>query len=254
MFNVDDYLKRIGLSQGNVRSVSAQTLALLQSRHVLSVPYENIDIIHGKPISLNLDDIYDKIVVRGRGGYCFELNALYSYLLTELGFSVKNYFARFWRGETDLPLRRHRVITVDIDGVTYFTDVGIGSVAPRFPLVLERDTIQTQGSENYKFTYDENLGWMLHEFHSSTWQPYLSFTTDEAHEVDFIQPSFYCQCHPDSPFNKYYIVAIKTSKGRRALNGRDYKEFTENELTYIEENCSDERLSTILREKFNVVL
>ena len=254
MFNVDEYLKRIGLSAGNVRANDLMTLSLLQLRHVTSVPYENIDLFMDKPLSLNLNDIFDKIVTRGRGGYCFELNALYSWLLTQLGYSVKNYFARFLRNETTIPVRRHRVLVVNVNGKDYFTDVGIGSVAPRFPLALEEDTEQVQGNEKYRFTRDETLGWVLHEWRNESWQPYLSFTLDEALEIDFVQPSFYCQYHPDSPFNKHYIVAIKTPLGRRFLSNHDYKEFEGDTLTYSEENCSDYRVDILLREKFGIIV
>src|SRR5690606_20497919 len=85
------YLQRIGYEGPLDRS--AKTLAQLQYCHLHTVPYENLDILRGVPISLELEDLFDKIVVRRRGGYCFELNALFGWLLRELGYPVTDYFA-----------------------------------------------------------------------------------------------------------------------------------------------------------------
>ena len=84
------------------------------------------------------------------------------------------------------------------------------------------------------------------------WSRYFSFTEDAALDIDFIQPSFYCEMHPDSPFNKTIIAAIKTPVGRKSIDGRTYKEFIGDEMVYIEENCDSDRLSEIFREHFGI--
>lgn len=68
--------------------------------------------------------------------------------------------------------------------------------------------------------------------------------------IDFYQPSFYCEAHPDSVFNKYPKVGIKTADGRKSINDREYKVFVNEEVTYVEENLSDERLKEILEKEF----
>ena len=78
---------------------SYKTLAAIQEAHLKAVPYENLDIRYGIPLSLVIPDLYHKIVIKRRGGYCFELNALFRWLLLELGFPVTNYMARFLRDE-----------------------------------------------------------------------------------------------------------------------------------------------------------
>ena len=80
--------------------------------------------------------------------------------------------------------------------------------------------------------------------------PYYAFTEEIQLEIDFIQPSFYCEKHPDSPFHRAEMVAIKTPVGRKAINGRDFKVFEGDTLTYLEEGVSDERLYDILRTEF----
>lgn len=250
--DVKRYFERIGLSRNTEVFYDYDFLKKLQLHHVLSVPYENLDIIDGKPISLELEKIYEKVVINRRGGYCFELNCLLDGLLRELGFVTESYFARFWRGENGVPLRRHRVICVFLENAKYIMDVGIGSVAPRIPLILEEGIVQEYFGESYRFERDELFGWVLYELNRGEWQKYFSFTEEKQLENDFITTSFYCEKHPDSKFNKNAMVAMKTPSGRIAIDGNVYKEFVDRELSYIEENVDSKRKNEILLEKFGI--
>lgn len=90
----------------------------------------NLDILERKALSLDLQDLYHKIVLRQRGGYCFELNALFGCLLRELGYTVTDLVARFWRDGADLPpMRRNHVLKVEAEGINYLCDVGVGGIA-----------------------------------------------------------------------------------------------------------------------------
>ncbi len=250
--NVEKYLERIGLSGKILGLQGYPLLKLLQEAHIFSVPYENLDVIDGIPISLKLEDVYDKIVTRHRGGFCFELNALFNSLLRELGFKTETYFARFWRGETGIPLRRHRVIAVFSDDKTYILDVGIGAVAPRIPLLLEKDTVQIYFGESYKFGYSDEFGWVLYELYHGEWREYFSFTEEKQMENDFVAISYYCEKHPDSKFNKNIMVAIKTPDGRSSIDGNVFKKFSGQSLSYIEEDLSIDRLNEILKNEFGI--
>ena len=250
--DIKRYFSRIGLPANTEQKPTYELLKKLQLAHITSVPYENLDIIDGKPLSLDVDDIYDKVVVRHRGGYCFEVNALFDRLLKELGFRTESYFARFWRGESGIPHRRHRVIAVFIDGKTYIADVGIGSAAPRIPLLLEEGAVQEYFGEAYRFERDADFGWVLYEFTHGEWKKYFSFTEDKQLDIDFVMPSFYCEKHPDSKFNKAVMVAMKTENGRKSVDGSVYKNFVGKELSYIEENMSSERVSEILKNEFGL--
>lgn len=251
--NVNKYLERIGLS-GREPDTTLEFLNKIQYGHVTNIPYENLDILSGIPISLDPHDLYDKIVTRKRGGFCFELNRLLAELLTELGFKNRSYLARFLRGESGIPVRRHRVIAVDIDGCTYIVDAGIGSEAPKYPLLLREGEVQKIGCESYKFMRDEVLGWVLYDYHQGEWRRFYSFTEDVQLEVDFIQPSFYCEKHKDSVANKTAMISLKTERGRKTISDRDYKIFEDGALTYIEEQVSEERFSELLISKFGISL
>lgn len=252
--NVESYLKRIGVDSPLPILPTYENLCMLQLRHILSVPYENIDILLGKPLSLSVDDIYEKVVINNRGGYCFELNCLFEALLRELGYETESFFARFWRGENGIPHRRHRVIAVKIDGKRYVADVGIGSAAPRKPLpLMEFEEIEAYG-EKYRMVRDSEFGWMIYEYTHGGWSKYFSFTEEKQYESDFVFASFFCEKHPESKFNKSLIVALKTETGRISFDGNCYKEFKGADLGYIEENIPKEKMIEILRSKFSIYL
>ncbi len=249
--NTKAYLNRIGLNENDIE-LSYEFLSLLQYAHVTSVPYENLDIIDGIPLSLEVDDIFDKVVTSGRGGYCFELNSLFSALLCELGFHTRSFFARFLRGESTLPIRRHRLIGAECEGKLYICDVGMGQGAPRHPLLLCEGVVQEQFGESYKFERDDLHGWILYDLHEGEWRKFCSFTEELQTDADFVPTSFYCEKHPASPFNKTAMVAIKTPDGRKAINDRDFKIFCGNQLVYIEEGITDERFCEILKSEFGI--
>lgn len=246
------YLERIGIVREVLPAPSYDWLRELQLSHIYSVPYENIDIIEGVPLSLDTEAIYEKIVKRGRGGYCFELNSLFEKLLASLGFKAVSYFARFWRGEEGIPHRRHRVIAVFLNGKTYISDVGIGSPSPRIPLLLSEGLVQECFGESYRFERDSAYGWVLYELRHGEWQKYFSFTEDPQLDLDFEPISYYCEHHPSSKFNKKYIVAIKTPEGRKCVDGDTYNVFVGSELSYIEEEMSDERRREIFEKEFGI--
>ena len=248
------YLKRIGMSENLKFSHSVEFLNQLQLAHVTRVPYENLDIIKGVPLNLDPEHLFDKIVIRNRGGYCFDVNGLFGALLTELGFRVTHLAARFLRNESTIPLRRHRVLLVECDEGEYICDVGIGSAAPRYPLKLQEGIEQHQFGETYKLQREDFLGWVIYEKHGEEWRRFYSFTLEPQIDVDFITPSFYCEKHPDSIFNKDVMVAIKTETGRKTLNGREYKVFSGEDITEIREKLSDEGIKEVLEKEFFIKL
>ena len=252
MTKIEQFFARIGMEPDTKIEYTEAFLAQVQNACVLHIAYENLDILEGKPVDLTPKAMFDKIVIRGRGGYCFELNGLLTYMLREMGFTVTERFARYLRGEKEVPMRRHRVAVVKLAEGDYLCDIGVGEVAPRLPLKLEEGLVQTQNDETYKFLRDDRHGWVLWDQYHGDWQEYICFNDDEAFDADYIQPSFFCEKHPASPFNKEPMIAIKTPDGRRTIDGRVYKEFTGRALTHIEEDISDMRMEELLCTVFKL--
>ena len=250
MTKIQQFFERIGMAPDTAVEHSVEFLGQVQSRCVCAIAYENLDIVAGKPLDLSGEALFDKIVRRGRGGYCFETNGLLCAMLRQMGFSVTERFARFLRGETGVPMRRHRLSVVKLPEGDYMCDIGIGQTAPRFPLKIEAGVVQKQRDEVYRFRKDPVHGWVLEEMYHGVWRDYLCFTDDEAFPVDFIQPSFFCEKHPDSVFNKWPKLAIKTAEGRCTVDDRVYKEFRGEELVHLEENISEDRFGELCRNVF----
>lgn len=244
--NVKAYFDRIGLPMPEDLTPTSELLRKLQFAHCTAVPYENLDMMRGIPTSLKAEALYEKIVTNRRGGLCFELNGSFGNLLRELGYGVTDLAARYLRGESTIPMRRHRVLKVQaIDGL-WLCDVGIGEICPREPVKLLEGVTQTQLGESYRLEKETFLGWVLYDLHKGQWRKFYSFTEEPQLVVDYEAPNFYCEKHPDSPFNKDEMFSLKTAQGRITLDGHIYKEFcgdtvTVKELTDAEMPAAYER-------------
>lgn len=236
---VEKYFKRIGLEMPETIVPDGELLKKLHFAHCTTVPYENLDIIRGIPLRLDDEGLYQKVVEEGKGGYCFELNGLFAWLLRELGYKVTEYASRYLRGESSIPMRRHRVLRVEATDGVYCADVGIGEVCPRYPLRLVEGLEQPQFDECYRFDKDEFLGWVLMDYYKGQWRQFYSFTEEPQLPQDYVALSCYCEKHPDSPFIHAEMFSLKTAAGRITLDGNVYKEFKDGEVT-VRELSDDE--------------
>ena len=195
------YLERIGYRGG--REPTAANLAALVRAHRLAVPYETLDLWRRRRTTLRLEEIYDKIVTRRRGGYCFELNGLFAGLLRDLGYNVREYFGRWLLGgdQSSVPMRRHRVICVAIAGVpNQVADVGIGLPFMLSPLDLVFDVPQMRDGRRYRIVRDPTLGCVVELGQKGGWTRLFSFDTAAQLPIDFEYAHWWCQTHPDSSF------------------------------------------------------
>lgn len=229
--DVKAYFDRIGLPMPEKLVPDSALLRALQFAHCTAVPYENLDMMRGIPTSLEPDALFQKIVVNGRGGLCFELNGSFGNLLRELGYGVTDLAARYLRGESTIPMRRHRVLKVQATDGVWLCDVGIGEICPREPVALLEGLVQPQLGESYRLEKDGFLGWVLMDYHKGAWRRFYSFTEEPQLMVDYIAPNFYCEKHPDSPFNKQEMFSMKTPQGRFTLDGNIFKEFRDDQVT-----------------------
>lgn len=228
--DINAYFHRIGLELPEGLTPDSQLLRRLHLAHCTTVPYENLDMLRGIPTSMEEEALFHKIVEQGRGGLCFELNGCFGNLLRALGYKVTDYAARYLRGETTLPMRRHRVLRVEASDGVWLCDVGIGEICQRQPIALVEGLAQEQFGEAYKLEKEDFLGWVLYDFYKGSWRKFYSFTEEPQLLADFIAPNFYCEKHPDSPFNKQEMFALKTLEGRITLDGHIYKEFKNGEV------------------------
>lgn len=246
-----DYLRRIGID--DVPEPTLDTLFRLQKAHLYTVPYENLDILAGVPLSLKTEDLYDKIVTRRRGGYCFELNELYGWLLRQLGYGVTDFFARFLADEVEIPKRRHHVLKVIVPGeaCAYMSDVGVGTGSPTYPIRIEENVKQRQDDLTYRLVKEEFLGWILEVYKRGEWRRLFSFTEEPQLPHDFLAISYFCEKSPDSVFNKAPMVAMRMDGGRKTLDGNEFRRF-ENDRVTVKTVTDPAERDRLLEEWFGI--
>ena len=127
---IDQYLERIGFT-GPIHH-DGDTLDRLIWAHISTVPFESLDLHeYGIVPSLNIDDLFDKFVVRRRGGYCFEQNTIFGALLRDLGFPVYGVCVRLMGRPGPLRAFSHKGLVVHAEGKDWYCDVGYGGPGPK---------------------------------------------------------------------------------------------------------------------------
>lgn len=232
---VQAYLRRIGFSGEPKPALS--TLAALQTAHLKAVPYETIDLFEHREVSLSPDALYEKIVLRGRGGYCFELNELYTELLEALGFSVTRRFSRILKGATGIPEPRHLLPVVRFGEAEYLSDVGVTFYSPMEPVLLS-ETPQKQSRGTWSVQKDELYGHVMVEHENGQCFPILSVAAETSYPIDFEAIHFYCCHHPASFFANRLFLGIRTEDGSITYRDgilsvfKDKTPLSKNEISY----------------------
>ena len=209
----DDYLDRIGY-RGS-REPTAETLRQIHRAHLLAVPFENLDIPLGHPIVLSLPSFYDKIVRRRRGGFCYELNGLFGWLLEQLGFSVTMLSARVYDGAQPGPEFDHLVLLIKIEEFL-IADVGFGDSFLE-PLRLEAQADTSQHGSSYRLIKSDS-DWVLQRRRESDWEPQYIFSLTPRCLAEFSAMCQYHQTSPESVFTQKAVCSLATSDGRITLS------------------------------------
>jgi N-hydroxyarylamine O-acetyltransferase len=220
--NISEYLERIHIHK--IERPSYSFLSKLQQKHLLTVPFENLDIHEGKKIVLDDSILYEKIVSRGRGGFCYELNGLFCWLLRTIGFTAQIVSARVYMPARNLfsPEFDHMAILVDL-GDRYLVDVGFGDTFRR-PIAMP-DGAVADVSGKYQIRSDKDQ-FVLQKLQSDDWQPVYRFTIQPKAISDFEEMCSYNQTSPESHFTQQIICTIATETGRVSLSD-DYLTITE---------------------------
>ncbi|VVQ20605.1 arylamine N-acetyltransferase family protein [Pseudomonas fluorescens] len=219
--NLKLYLQRLGFDAPPAPTLA--TLRLLQLRHTGVFPFENLATITGAPVLIDLPSIEAKILVGGRGGYCYELNNLFFALLLELGFDARAISGRVVMNQPEgsWTARTHRLSLVTIDGVRYITDVGFGGMVPTAPLLLDTEAEQATPHEPYRIEQQAD-GYMLRANVAGEWRPMYLFDLQRQEDIDYIIGNWYVSTHPESPFSQRLMVARTGEGWRKTLNNGSF--------------------------------
>jgi N-hydroxyarylamine O-acetyltransferase len=223
MLDLDAYCHRIGWT--GPRAPTLEVLSGLCLRHTSSVPFENLEILLGKPVLLDVPSLFDKIVTQRRGGYCFEQNTFFGAVLSQLGFRVTPMAARMRLGippEVPRP-RTHMFLRVDLDEGPHVVDVGFG-FTPTAPLRFEPGLEQKLHLDTYRFVRDGG-GWTLEILWPGGFTAAYAFTEEAYLPIDYEVASYFTSTHPSSFFVQAPLVMrhLPERGERRILRGREHE-------------------------------
>lgn len=212
--NLDAYLERIGY-----RGERAPTLPVIHAicaAHVQAIPFENLDVLLGRGISLADEAVDGKLVHGGRGGYCFEQNTLLLRALLALGFDARPISARvrISRARDFTPPRTHVFVRVEICGESWLADVGVGGLSPTSALRLVEDIEQPTPHETRRFVREDAL-WFHQAKLGETWADVAEFTLEEMPPIDREVANWFTSTHPQSHFRDRLMAARALPEGGR---------------------------------------
>ena len=220
------YFERVGYTGSGAPTL--QTLSALMAAHVQAIPFENLDVLLGRPIDLGSDAMFDKLVRQRRGGYCFEHNGLFLEVLTALGFAVRPLSARgrILPPAGTLPPRTHLFLSVDVAGVPWLADVGVGALSLSAPILFTPGAEQPTPHEPRRIVR-EGEHWLHEARLGDVWTPVYEFTGEEMPGIDREVANWYTSAHPRSHFRNQLIVARAAADGGRGtLRDRELKHRT----------------------------
>ena len=217
--DVDAYLDRLQL--GSSVRTDLDFLDSLVYFHQCSIPFENLDsYVFHLPVSLEIPDIFKKIIINRRGGYCFELNALFNQLLRDLGVHAYACMCRIIEEGYVVPLVSHRAVLVELGQKLYFCDVGFGGPTPPGAVPVEDGASRSFGRETYFIDRTDSYWWTLSRTRSSgAHEKIMQFYTMPQENVDYLALNEFYSNSPESDFTQMLYLNIRTPSGCNSIVG-----------------------------------
>ncbi|GAA3118294.1 arylamine N-acetyltransferase [Planomonospora alba] len=219
------YLRRIGCA--GPLAPTAETLRELHRAHVLTIPFENLDVVLGRGVRLDAGALQGKLVDGRRGGYCYEHNLLFAAVLERLGYRVTRLLARVGPLGEPRRARTHAMLLVEADGTRHLADVGFGGEGLVEPLPFAEGAVSHVGPWTWRLgrAGDE---WVLSTLRQDGWAELYAFRLEVHHRADFEMANHYTSTLPSSPFVRH-VIAQRTIPGARRrlqnleLDGQELK-------------------------------
>lgn len=244
---VDEYLRDLGL-EGRGRDLDF--LNDIVARHVATFPFSSVGCRLGEDLPLDFASLFDRIVVRRRGGYCFEQNGLLFEILEELGFAPELYLARVIYNQDTHPGLTHRISIIQHEGQRFVMDVGFGPLGPRVPVHLsERET--PDGEKIFRVAEPRPGEYHMQVLKDGKFFSLYRFELARYGQADCEVGHFYSHRHPDASFVNHLVVSLLLAAETRSLRDLEYWVISESGKVR-HEISSPERLGQILVDELGV--
>ncbi len=248
--NRESYLRRIGIEETGIVP-DLKNLKFLQRQHLLNVPFENLDIHWKRPIVLDGDAFYDKIIGEKRGGLCYELNGLFYELLNEIGFQSKIISAKVSKGNGDFGAEYdHLAIITQIKDKEYVVDVGFGGFIAE-PLEFVLDVEQNDGNGVFLIRKFDEKYFEIVKKDGDVWQSEYIFTTLQRRLSEFAEMCQYHQTSSESHFTRSKVCSLMTLSGRKTLTDKKFIQTKNGQKSEIVID-SEENFQKILAREFRI--
>jgi N-hydroxyarylamine O-acetyltransferase len=213
------YLARIGWA--GAREPTFETLAGVLRAHMTAIPFENLDVLLGRPIRLDLPSVSAKLVGARRGGYCFEHGTLLQAALQRLGFDPVAHTARviLMRPRAEAP-HTHMFLTVATREGRFVLDPGFGGLAPLVPVPIGEGRPARDDADVHRLAC-HGREWVLEAEIDGVPTPLWSSTLDPAEPVDFVMGNHFVSTFPESPFVTRLMLRAITPRGRVSVANQD---------------------------------
>jgi len=243
------YLRRLGLDAPPPPTLSG--LRALHRAHAASIPFENLDILLGRPIRLDLPSLVAKLVDARRGGYCFEQNTLFAAALEALGFPFTPLAARVRLGGRRDSARAHMCLSVSAEGRDWLSDVGFGGGGLWEPIPLEPAGEVRQGSWRFRIVEDGRER-VLQNVGPEGWRDLYAFTLEPQLPIDYVVANHYTSTHPDCAFTRVPVAQRTRADGAEILRGDVLQTVKPGEAPVESSAPEGDALLALLRERFGL--
>jgi N-hydroxyarylamine O-acetyltransferase len=220
--DLEAYFRRIGYS--GPRSATRDVLQAVHRAHVGAIPYEALNPLLGRPVSLATEALEEKLVRSPRGGYCFEQNGLLLNVLQTLGYHVTPLAARVrWNMPADAPQTplSHMILLVHLPDGDFLCDVGFGTQNPPIPLRFEPDLEQATSHGTFQLKRAAQ-DYTMQTYLPEGWAPMYRFRLDAQSPYDYEVYNWYTSAHPQSRFVNNLAVARIVGDKRLVIRNREF--------------------------------
>ncbi len=249
---LDEYFNRVQY-QGPA-DISESTLKDLHCAHTLNIPFENLDVFYQRTIHLDIASLLAKLVTNRRGGYCFEMNGLFSFVLKSLGFEVTDLLARVFSGDPPtLTAKTHQLSVININGQKWMADVGFGNDGIVAPIRLEPGIDQSHFNRIYRLEKCPDQSFILQKKEAGNYRNLYLFTMEPCLPIDFLMSNHFTSTHPVSFFTQMKFCTTPTRQGRITLTDRQLTIVAGDETTQTEIN-DDALFAQMLSQYFSLDL
>jgi N-hydroxyarylamine O-acetyltransferase len=250
-FTLERYLQRTGF-QGQVGATLSCVTKMMRCQ-LHSVPFENLDIQAGRLISLDHDDIAEKILDRQRGGYCFEVNGLFAMALDALAIPYFFIAASPLTHHNVRKPKTHMALVVQVGDAQWLCDCGYGGYGLREPLRIDvLDTATTQDDDAFMLNRFGEQELVLKSRVQGIWEAQYAFDLTPQRWADFAAANHYNSTHHESLFVRKLLVVLCTLTGRKILFGSTLKILDHGQQ--VKQHVTPENRQEILQREFGLVL